>query len=193
MTTADQMPSCADARAPSGAATPRSILHVHRGDGLSHAARSRPRWRAAVENNDTGYAATADRGAAQAYADFAAARWGWQPIPSASCTPRTSPWVIVEALRRLHPSGEGVVLTPPVYAPVLPPGRGGGGPPGGGPVAGQTAPRTVWTCPASTPRWPRAPARCCCATPTTRWAWSTTARSWRSSPRSWSGTGATTW
>ncbi|MDN5632068.1 aminotransferase class I/II-fold pyridoxal phosphate-dependent enzyme, partial [Kocuria sp.] len=72
---------------------------------------------AAVENNDTGYAATADRGAARAYADFAARRWNWRPDPERIAYTTDVTVVLVESLRRLVAPGDGVVITPPVYAP----------------------------------------------------------------------------
>ncbi|CAL8897386.1 hypothetical protein KVA01_13490 [Kocuria varians] len=72
---------------------------------------------AAVANNDTGYAATGDRGAARAWAQFAASRWGWSPDPERIVYTTDVTVVIVESLRRLIRPGDGVVLTPPVYAP----------------------------------------------------------------------------
>lgn len=71
----------------------------------------------AVEIGDTGYVDSHDRGAAAAFAAYAADTWGWAADPDRMrCTTDVSV-VIVEALRRLIEPGDGVVVTPPVYPP----------------------------------------------------------------------------
>ena len=71
----------------------------------------------AIENSDTGYATPTDRGAAEAFADFAAQRWGWRPDPARISYTTDVSVVIVESLRRLMAPGDGVIITPPVYPP----------------------------------------------------------------------------
>ncbi|WP_331454260.1 aminotransferase class I/II-fold pyridoxal phosphate-dependent enzyme [Microbacterium mangrovi] len=71
----------------------------------------------AVELGDTGYINPFDRGAARAFSDFAAARWGWTPDPRRMGITTDVSVVIVESLRRLIAPGDGVIITPPVYPP----------------------------------------------------------------------------
>jgi cysteine-S-conjugate beta-lyase len=71
----------------------------------------------AIDRNDTGYVNPHDTGAAAAFADFAADRWGWRPSPARMGVTTDVSVVIVESLRRLIRPGEGVVITPPVYPP----------------------------------------------------------------------------
>ena len=74
----------------------------------------------AVASGDTGYIAAGDRGAFEAFARFAAARWGWRPDPARMERTADVGVVIVEALRRLVAPGEGVIIMPPVYPPFRP-------------------------------------------------------------------------
>ena len=71
---------------------------------------------AAVRRSDTGY----NRGSlpvAEAFAEFAAARLGWDPDPArVTCTADVS-MGIVEVLRRVTTPGDGVIITPPIYPP----------------------------------------------------------------------------
>lgn len=118
MTTADQMPSLRRRTSTKWRSYPEDVLPMFIAEmDFPTPPPVKAALEAAIENNDTGYAATADRGAAQAYADFAAARWGWRPDPERIMYTTDVTVVIVEALRRLIRPGEGVVLTPPVYAP----------------------------------------------------------------------------
>lgn len=71
---------------------------------------------AAVRRSDTGYNA-GSRPVAEAFAEFAAARLGWEPDPArAACTADVS-MGIVEVLRQVIRPGEGVVVNPPIYPP----------------------------------------------------------------------------
>ncbi|RLP60124.1 aminotransferase class I/II-fold pyridoxal phosphate-dependent enzyme [Kocuria rhizophila] len=118
MTTADQMPSLRRRTSTKWRSYPEDVLPMFIAEmDFPTPPPVKAALEAAIENNDTGYAATADRGAAQAYADFAAARWGWRPDPERIMYTTDVTVVIVEALRRLIRPGEGVVLPPPVYAP----------------------------------------------------------------------------
>lgn len=70
----------------------------------------------AVARSDTGYAGGAGE-LAEAVAEFAARRWGWQVDPG-SVVPATDVGVgCVELLRVLCRPGDGVVISPPVYPP----------------------------------------------------------------------------
>lgn len=71
----------------------------------------------AVELGDTGYVDPHDTGAAEAFAAFAADRWGWSPAPTDMGYTTDVSVVIVESLRRLVEPGAGVIITPPVYPP----------------------------------------------------------------------------
>lgn len=71
----------------------------------------------AVELGDTGYVNPHDTGAAEAFAAFAADRWGWSPAPADMGFTTDVSVVIVESLRRLVEPGAGVIITPPVYPP----------------------------------------------------------------------------
>lgn len=73
--------------------------------------------REAVDLGDTGYISPHDAGAREAFAAFASDRWGWEPSPDRMGTTTDVSVVIVESLRRLVRPGDGVVITPPVYAP----------------------------------------------------------------------------
>ncbi len=69
----------------------------------------------ALSSGDTGY--EGDRGYVEAFAGFAAERWGWSIDPA---TARLVPDVmqgIVHVLRLLTEPGDAVVIAPPVYAP----------------------------------------------------------------------------
>ncbi|MFI7543403.1 MalY/PatB family protein [Actinoplanes sp. NPDC049599] len=72
--------------------------------------------RAAVDAADTGYsAAQPDLG--EAFAGFAARRWGW-PVDPAAVTAVTDVGVgVVELLRMLTRPGDAVMISPPVYPP----------------------------------------------------------------------------
>jgi cystathionine beta-lyase len=52
-----------------------------------------------------------------AYADFAAARWGWRPALGGIRTTTDVSVAIVEALRQVTEPGDAVVITTPVYPP----------------------------------------------------------------------------
>lgn len=118
MTTADQMPSLRRRTSTKWRSYAEDVLPMFIAEmDFPTPPAVKAALEAAVANNDTGYAATADRGAATAYADFAAARWGWRPDPERIVYTTDVTVVIVEALRRLIGPGDGVVLTPPVYAP----------------------------------------------------------------------------
>lgn len=74
----------------------------------------------AAEIGDTGYINGADRGAFEAFADFAAERWGWRPDPARMERSADVGVVIVETLRRVIEPGDGVIIMPPVYPPFWP-------------------------------------------------------------------------
>ena len=102
MTTADQMPSLRRRTSTKWRSYPEDVLPMFIAEmDFPTPPPVKAALEAAIENNDTGYAATADRGAAQAYADFAAARWGWRPDPERIMYTTDVTVVIVEALRRL--------------------------------------------------------------------------------------------
>lgn len=71
----------------------------------------------AVDRGDTGYVDQHAAGVAEAFASFAADRWDWHPSPDRMGITTDVSVVIVEALRRTVRTGDGVVVTPPVYAP----------------------------------------------------------------------------
>jgi cysteine-S-conjugate beta-lyase len=71
----------------------------------------------AVELDDTGYGYPAALGLAEAYRDFAAARFGWEVDPA-----RVSPApdvvnAITALLRKIAKPGDRVIINPPVYHP----------------------------------------------------------------------------
>lgn len=71
---------------------------------------------AAVRRSDTGYN-SGSRPVADAFAEFAAARLGWEPDPArVTCTADVS-MGIVEVLRQVISPGEGVIVNPPIYPP----------------------------------------------------------------------------
>ncbi|HEY1104809.1 MAG TPA: aminotransferase class I/II-fold pyridoxal phosphate-dependent enzyme, partial [Agromyces sp.] len=71
---------------------------------------------AAVDRSDTGYAA-GSRPVAEAFAPFAAERFGWQVDPGrVTCTGDVA-MGLVEVLRQVTAPGDGVVITPPIYPP----------------------------------------------------------------------------
>jgi cystathionine beta-lyase len=69
----------------------------------------------AVARSDTGYAATAPLG--PAYAEFAAARYGWTLDPAHVRAAGDVVAAIAELVRALTEPGDGVVVNPPVYPP----------------------------------------------------------------------------
>lgn len=71
----------------------------------------------AIDRGDTGYVSPLDTSAAEAFAAFAASRWGWSPSPDRMRITTDVSVVIVEALRGLIEPGDGVIINPPVYAP----------------------------------------------------------------------------
>jgi cystathionine beta-lyase len=71
----------------------------------------------AVERGNTGYVDQGDWSVREAFADFAHSAWGWAPSPERMRPTTDVSVVIAESLRRLVRPGEGVILTPPVYAP----------------------------------------------------------------------------
>ena len=86
---------------------------------------------AAIDRGDTGYVHAGDTSAAEAFASFAADRWGWSPSPARMRLTTDVSVVIVESLRALTTPGDGVIITPPVYPPffdLIPGGRRHGGP-----------------------------------------------------------------
>jgi cystathionine beta-lyase len=71
---------------------------------------------AAIRNSDTGYAPPTSE-LPEAFAAFAAARWGWSVDPEQVWTTTDVGVAIVETLRRVTKPGEGVIVNPPVYFP----------------------------------------------------------------------------
>jgi cysteine-S-conjugate beta-lyase len=69
----------------------------------------------AVERDDTGYAMSA--GLAEAFAAFAAARFGWTVDPARTLLVADIMSGVAEVLRALTTPGDGVVVNPPVYPP----------------------------------------------------------------------------
>jgi cysteine-S-conjugate beta-lyase len=70
---------------------------------------------AAVELGDTGYPTPA--GLPEAYAEFAARRFGWRPDPGAMALVPDVMQGIVAVLEQITDRGSGVVINPPVYSP----------------------------------------------------------------------------
>lgn len=70
----------------------------------------------AVADSDTGY--PHGNAYAEAFADFAAERWGWQGVdPTRTAYAADVMTGLVEAIRLVSSPGDPVVLNPPVYAP----------------------------------------------------------------------------
>jgi cysteine-S-conjugate beta-lyase len=69
-----------------------------------------------IQLSDTGYVAT-PLPAGEAFAGFAQRRWGWAVSPESVRTTTDVSVCIVESLRRVIESGDGVVINPPVYPP----------------------------------------------------------------------------
>lgn len=69
-----------------------------------------------VDRSDTGYAPPRSE-LPEAFAEFAAARWGWRVDPEQLWTTTDVGVAIVEVLRRVVAPGSGVVITSPVYFP----------------------------------------------------------------------------
>lgn len=72
---------------------------------------------AAIERGDTGYAAPAESGLAEAFAGFAGRRLDWQVDPGSVTTSPDVVGAIVSLLRVLTGSGDRVMINPPVYHP----------------------------------------------------------------------------
>lgn len=70
----------------------------------------------AVRLGDTGYTSP-DPGIRDAYAAFAARRWGWAVDPAGIRTTCDVMMGVVELLRRVTSPGDRVIVTPPVYPP----------------------------------------------------------------------------
>ncbi|MBB5632871.1 cystathionine beta-lyase [Cryobacterium mesophilum] len=70
----------------------------------------------AIRNSDTGYAPPTSE-LPEAFATFAASRWGWTVDPAQVWTTTDVGVAIVETLRRVTKPGEGVIINPPVYFP----------------------------------------------------------------------------
>lgn len=70
---------------------------------------------AALDRGDTGY--PWGPGYAEAYADAAAAAWGWRPDPAGTSLVADVMTGVVELLRLVTDPGDAVVLVPPVYPP----------------------------------------------------------------------------
>lgn len=71
----------------------------------------------AVALGDTGYAAPAELGLGEAFAEFAAARLGWRPDPAAVRPAPDVVGAIAHLLGEIAAPGDRVVITPPVYHP----------------------------------------------------------------------------
>ena len=71
----------------------------------------------AVRAGDLGYAHARSSGLPDAFAAFAARRWGWQPDPDCVVAVPDVMVGVAELLRVLTPAGAGVVINPPVYPP----------------------------------------------------------------------------
>lgn len=69
-----------------------------------------------VEASDLGYAWAPGR-MGEAFAGFAARRWGWEVRPERVHTTTDVSVAIVETLRQAIRPGDGVVITPPIYPP----------------------------------------------------------------------------
>lgn len=72
---------------------------------------------AAVDNGDTGYAAPAELGLGEAFAEFAAARLGWRVDPAAVSPAPDVVSAIASLLTVLAEPGDRVVINTPVYHP----------------------------------------------------------------------------
>jgi cysteine-S-conjugate beta-lyase len=72
--------------------------------------------REAVDASDAGYSAAVP-GLGEAYAGFAARRWGWDVDPGAVTAVTDVGVGVVELLRVLTRPGDSVVISPPVYPP----------------------------------------------------------------------------
>lgn len=72
---------------------------------------------AAVRDGDTGYAAPAELGLGEAFAEFAAARLGWPVDPAAVSPAPDVVSAIAALLATLAAPGDRVVINPPVYHP----------------------------------------------------------------------------
>jgi cystathionine beta-lyase len=71
---------------------------------------------AAIDRSDTGYIGP-DSATQEAFAAFAARRWGWEVDPARARTTTDVGVVLVESLRMLIEPGDRVIVTPPVYPP----------------------------------------------------------------------------
>jgi cysteine-S-conjugate beta-lyase len=69
-----------------------------------------------IRLSDTGYVAS-PRPVGDAFAGFAAQRWGWEVDPDKVRTTTDVSVAIVETLRQAIEPGDGVIITPPVYPP----------------------------------------------------------------------------
>jgi cystathionine beta-lyase len=70
----------------------------------------------AIRRSDTGYAPARSE-LPNAFAEFAAARWGWDVDPTQVFTTTDVGVAIVETLRRVTKPGDGVIVNSPVYFP----------------------------------------------------------------------------
>lgn len=70
----------------------------------------------AIRRSDTGYA-FGSAPQAEAFAEFAAQRFGWQVDPARVTSTADVSMGIVEVLRQATKPGDGVVITPPIYPP----------------------------------------------------------------------------
>jgi cysteine-S-conjugate beta-lyase len=71
----------------------------------------------AVELDDTGYAYPAGLGLAEAYAEFAAARFGWEVDPTRVAAAPDVVNAITSLLRKIAEPGDKIVINTPVYHP----------------------------------------------------------------------------
>ena len=118
MTTADDMPALRRRTSAKWRTYPRDVLPMFVAEmDFPTPPAIKAALQNAIEKSDTGYATPTDRGAAEAFADFAAQRWGWRPDPARISYTTDVSVVIVESLRRLMAPGDGVIITPPVYPP----------------------------------------------------------------------------
>jgi cystathionine beta-lyase len=72
---------------------------------------------AAIERDDTGYAAPAELGLAEAFAGFARERLGWEVDPAQVTASSNVVGALTATLRHLTEPGDRVVINPPVYHP----------------------------------------------------------------------------
>lgn len=70
----------------------------------------------AIRRSDTGYAYGSEP-QAEAFATFAAQRFGWHPDPARITSTADVSMGIVEILRQATKPGDGVIITPPIYPP----------------------------------------------------------------------------